>query len=1036
MDNDYNEDYRLVNIRFESNWLNERVEISSNLKAEWDDRMDNLKKKYYCWIQMLGYEKYVNEPITVYCICDSGLPENTIRVSAKQFSVNALQPCMEICRFKAINEPLPYLDMVTFSLNARLYDKLMQLPKDSERFQFMGSKFGIIELVTPIRIGDDSGKPWYKVIDCAPIETGLINTSITQIYFARDQEGSISSEMDHQKHLADSVDLNLKTKEGIILCCLTNPVSKELIKFPTSKNSPIFSNDDTIYAFANLETLLKLGILNGSYVLVSDKDTTMTLQVFVALHPHGFETGKMYVHPRAKANFPCSKVVKVNKYEFTPTDISVASSVSLARVGSFHHFQKKYENLILHNLKLFLTTKRRILRYNQLIPIAFDSNFSSLYSDETEIDDNAQLNDCIVWFSIENCEIEDFDDFQTRRTDFIIDPSKTKLVTENIVTKDPSQINNDPFTSYFSLRGVFYYDIFVFNYAQKMVSILKTSLNCINKLIPIDTSIILYSATPNLGKSSLVRYAALILGFHLSEIDCRSLSTLSLGTLDSVAKTIGYLRAKVESVLPYTSPSIIYLSHIEAILAKGDPNQDPQLFNISKSMDVEMTKMIKEFAFKFKGTIFICSTNNIDILPTTFISNIKFDIEIPSPSESQRKNIFEWFLTPLVLNKGMPNNLSFQAHHELIYSKISLQSAGLTPLDIKFTVDKAKTNSLNRQGDLQNNGVYKIRMEDLSKAINEVREDFATSIGAPKIPNVTWDDIGGIDIVKGEIMDTIDMPLKYPELFGSGIKKRSGILFYGPPGTGKTLMAKAIATNFSLNFFSVKGPELLNMYIGESEANVRKVFQKARDAKPCVIFFDELDSVAPKRGNQGDSGGVMDRIVSQLLAELDGMSSSGDGVFVIGATNRPDLLDEALLRPGRFDKLLYLGISDTNEKQLNILKALTRKFRLSEDVKLSQIVQKCPFNYTGADFYALCSDAILNAMTRIAGIVDEKVKEYNEDGNTTFSIKYWFDHVATEQDTKVVVETTDFLKALAELIPSVSNQELEHYLKIKANFEG
>lgn len=129
----------------------------------------------------------------------------------------------------------------------------------------------------------------------------------------------------------------------------------------------------------------------------------------------------------------------------------------------------------------------------------------------------------------------------------------------------------------------------------------------------------------------------------------------------------------------------------------------------------------------------------------------------------------------------------------------------------------------------------------------------------------------------------------------------AGILLYGPPGTGKTLLAKAVATSCALNFFSVKGPELLNMYIGESEANVRRVFQRARDARPCVIFFDELDSVAPKRGSHGDAGGVMDRIVSQLLAELDGMAdgTGGADVFVIGATNRPDLLDPALLRPGR-----------------------------------------------------------------------------------------------------------------------------------------
>ena len=188
------------------------------------------------------------------------------------------------------------------------------------------------------------------------------------------------------------------------------------------------------------------------------------------------------------------------------------------------------------------------------------------------------------------------------------------------------------------------------------------------------------------------------------------------------------------------------------------------------------------------------------------------------------------------------------------------------------------------------------------------------------------------------------------------------------------------------------------MYIGESEANVRRVFQRARDAKPCVIFFDELDSVAPKRGNHGDSGGVMDRIVSQLLAELDGMSGGKESanVFVIGATNRPDLLDPALLRPGRFafpfqlfnivagfdgsrfrfDRMLYLGVSDSLEAQVNILEALTRKFRLDPGLDLRDIAQKCPLNLTGADFYALCSDAMLNAMSRKAEGIDTKICKY------------------------------------------------------------
>ena len=226
-------------------------------------------------------------------------------------------------------------------------------------------------------------------------------------------------------------------------------------------------------------------------------------------------------------------------------------------------------------------------------------------------------------------------------------------------------------------------------------------------------------------------------------------------------------------------------------------------------------------------------------------------------------------------------------------------------------VDRARLASIQRLGAAGTSDLVAARpvvsAADLDDALAAVRARYSESIGAPKIPNVTWDDVGGLAHVKHEILDTVQLPLEHPELFSDGVKKRSGVLLYGPPGTGKTLIAKAVATSCALNFFSVKGPELLNMYIGESEANVRRVFQKARDAKPCVVFFDELDSIAPQRGHQGDSGGVMDRIVSQLLAELDGMASgsAASDVFVIGATNRPDLLDPALLRPGRFDRLLY-----------------------------------------------------------------------------------------------------------------------------------
>lgn len=338
-----------------------------------------------------------------------------------------------------------------------------------------------------------------------------------------------------------------------------------------------------------------------------------------------------------------------------------------------------------------------------------------------------------------------------------------------------------------------------------------------------------------------------------------------------------------------------------------------------------------------------------------------------------------------------------------------------------------------------------ITSADITTTLNDARSSYSDSIGAPKIPNVSWDDIGGLRSVKDDILDTIQLPLQHPELFAQGLKKRSGILLYGPPGTGKTLLAKAVATSCSLNFFSVKGPELLNMYIGESEANVRRVFQRARDASPCVVFMDELDSVAPKRGNQGDSGGVMDRIVSQLLAELDGMSSGGNDtqVYVLGATNRPDLLDPALLRPGRFDRMLYLSVATTHSEQLSILKALTRKFKLEPELDLKEISEMCPFNYTGADFYALCSDAMLKAMTRAADNVDRKVEEINRNPALTthtfprpLTVQYYLATMATPEDIDVKVGREDFVDALKAMKPSVSESEMKHYERVQQDFKG
>lgn len=212
-----------------------------------------------------------------------------------------------------------------------------------------------------------------------------------------------------------------------------------------------------------------------------------------------------------------------------------------------------------------------------------------------------------------------------------------------------------------------------------------------------------------------------------------------------------------------------------------------------------------------------------------------------------------------------------------------------------------------------------------------------------------------------------------------------------------------------MTFLSVKGPELINMYVGQSEENIREVFHRARSAAPCVVFFDELDSLAPSRGRSGDSGGVMDRVVSQLLAELDALHSTV-GVFVIGATNRPDLLDQSLLRPGRFDKLVYVGINEDRVSQLQVLQAVLRKFRLDPAVNLEVVLDSCPAHMTGADLYALCSDAMTAAIKRKISLIDDGVDS---------------------QDSPVVVSADDFSAALENFKPSVSEQELLRYRNIQ-----
>ncbi len=564
-------------------------------------------------------------------------------------------------------------------------------------------------------------------------------------------------------------------------------------------------------------------------------------------------------------------------------------------------------------------------------------------------------------------------------------------------------------------------------------------------------AILLVSTQRSIGKAATATQACADIGLHTFTVDAYDIVNDS-GAGGSDVKTAGFLTSRAERAMSCGADCCaLLIRHVEALTAD------------------RMVSSIKEILADAR--VLIATTTEVEKVPDGIRALFTHELEMNAPDEGEREGI----LRAILDDRGV----SLDPEVEL--SGIALKTAALVAGDLVDVVERALVAQGSRLEQLSAKATNEdqavtvrdvqvaggpaasgLTKQDFEVAVEAARKNFADAIGAPKIPNVTWDDVGGLNNVKEAVTETIQLPLERPELFAKGMKKRSGILFYGPPGTGKTLLAKAIATEYSLNFFSVKGPELLNMYIGESEANVRRVFQRARDARPCVVFFDELDSVAPKRGNQGDSGGVMDRIVSQLLAELDGMSGgddTGGGVFVIGATNRPDLLDQALLRPGRFDKMLYLGVSDTHDKQLTIMEALTRKYvlspfhpRISESlinnpcsrftlhptVSLRAVSERLPFTYTGADFYALCSDAMLKAVTRQASLVDAKIKTLNADPSRAapLTTASFFDHFATPEDIAVMVTEQDFLDAHRELIPSVSAGELEHYERVRATFEG
>ncbi|XP_027117008.1 peroxisomal ATPase PEX6-like isoform X2 [Coffea arabica] len=542
------------------------------------------------------------------------------------------------------------------------------------------------------------------------------------------------------------------------------------------------------------------------------------------------------------------------------------------------------------------------------------------------------------------------------------------------------------------------------------------------------------------GKRTIVKYVAHQLGLHVVEYSCHNL------VASSERKTSAALAQAFSTGNRY-SPIVVLLRHFDIfqdLAHEASPHEQLGVNSEIAAVIKKFTEPVIEDEDDQSGgrldchstdseqiyrhrLLLVATADRTEGLPPTIRRCFSHEISMGPLTEEQRIQMLSGSLRRVA--ELLPNNSL-----EDLVQEIVRQTSGFMPRDLQALIadaavnlvsshppEKAQKNSFESEQfeDCKSTSATRdMGKEDLLKALEQSKKRNASALGTPKVPDVKWEDVGGLEDVKKSILDTVQLPLLHKDLFSSGLRKRSGVLLYGPPGTGKTLLAKAVATECSLNFLSVKGPELINMYIGESEKNVRDIFEKARSARPCVIFFDELDSLAPARGASGDSGGVMDRVVSQMLAEIDGLNDSSQELFIIGASNRPDLIDPALLRPGRFDKLLYVGVNSETSYRERVLKALTRKFKLHEDVSLQSIAKRCPPNFTGADMYALCADAWFHA-------AKQKVLVAGADSSSL-----------NDRTDSVVVQYVDFIKVLGELSPSLSIAELKKYELLRDQFEG
>ncbi|WP_456474676.1 CDC48 family AAA ATPase [Candidatus Pyrohabitans sp.] len=459
------------------------------------------------------------------------------------------------------------------------------------------------------------------------------------------------------------------------------------------------------------------------------------------------------------------------------------------------------------------------------------------------------------------------------------------------------------------------------------------------------------------------------------------------------------------------APSIIFIDEIDSIA----PKREEVTGEVERRVVAQLLALMD--GLESRGQVVVIgATNRPNALDPALRRPGRFDreIEIGIPDRNARKEIL------LIHTRGMPLPEDEEERRRII-KDFADKTHGFVGADLEALCKEAAMRSLRRilpEIDFELESIpaeildkIEVTYQDFEEAFMDIEPSALREV-LVEVPDVKWSDIGGLEQAKQELREAVEWPLKYPEVFAHmEAQPPKGILLYGPPGTGKTLLAKAVANESEANFISVKGPEFLSKWVGESEKAVRETFRKARQAAPCVVFMDEIDAIAPTRGSGFDSH-VTERVVSQILTELDGLEELR-GVVVIAATNRPDIIDAALLRPGRFDRLIFIPTPDRKARE-EIFRIHTRSKPLAEDVDIAKLAEMTE-NYTGADIEAVCNEAVMLAIRR-----------YISEGKP-------LDRKTMKHELKLKME--HFEEAVKKIRP-ISREELEQYMRIAEKFKA